>query len=128
MNITQLKIGLHQFNRSKWKRLLDVFRERYTPIAFIKDENNYFAEAIEYQGKYFYRVDGVTVEALQYEYERVISNPQLYYFSSALKLHHRIRKAKELGLGYDWPKSAAAPINIFDLDRANAFNHLGSQS
>ena len=115
MNITQLKIGLHPFNDSKWKKLLDFFRERYIPFVFIKDERNYFAEAIKYQGKYFYRVDGVTVETEQYEYERVITNPHLHYFSSALKLHYRIQKAKEFGLGYGWPKSAAAPVNIFEL-------------
>ena len=123
MKITQLKIGLHQFNDSKWKKLLDVFRDRYIPISFIKDENNYFAEAIEHGGKYFYRVDGVTVEAEQYEYERVIVNPRLYYFSSALKLHHRIKKARELGMGYHWPENLAAPINIFSLE-----NHLRSGS
>ena len=117
MKITQIKIGLHQFNDSKWKKLLDVFRNRYIPIRFVKDENNYFAEAIEHQGQYFYRVDGVTVEAEQYEYERAIANPRLYYFSSALKLHHRIRKAKELGIGYHWPSKEAAPINIFDLGK-----------
>ncbi len=117
MNIIQLKIGLHQFNDSKWKKLLDVFRDRYIPNSFIKDENNYFAEAIKFEEKYFYRVDGVTVEALQYEYERVITNPRLYYFSSALKLHHRIRKAKELGLGRNWPKNAAAPVDIFELGK-----------
>ena len=115
MNITQLKIGLLQSNRGKWKKVLDILRDRYIPIAFIKDENNYFAEAIEHQGEYFYRVDGVTVQAEQYEYERVITNPSLYYFSSALKLHHRIRKAKELGIGYHRPLSAAAPIDIFSL-------------
>jgi len=115
MNITQLKIGLLQLHDSQWKKILAVFRDRYIPITFIKDENNYFAEAIEYQGEYFYRVDGVTVKAEQYEYERVIANPSLYYFSSALKLHHRICKAKELGIGYDWPLSAAAPIDIFSV-------------
>jgi hypothetical protein len=115
MKITQIKIGLHQFNESKWKKLLDVFRDRYLPITFVKDENNYFAEAIEHQGEYFYRVDGITVKAEQYEYERVIHNPRLYYFSSALKLHHRIRKAKELGLGYYWPNGPAAPVEVFDL-------------
>jgi hypothetical protein len=117
MKIIQIKIGLHQFNDSKWKKLLDVFRDRYIPICFVKDENNYFAEAIEHEGQYFYRVDGVTVEAEQYEYERVIANPRLYYFSSALKLHHRIRKAKELGIGYHWPSKEAAPIHIFDLGK-----------
>ena len=117
MKITQLKIGLHQFNDSKWKKLLDVFRDRYIPIVFVKDENNYFAEAIEHEGKYFYRVDDVTVQVEQYEYERVISNPRLYYFSSALKLHYRIRKAKELGIGCQWPSKEAAPINIFELGK-----------
>lgn len=115
MNITQLKIGLLQSNRGKWKKVLEILRDRYIPIAFIKDENNYIAEAIEHQGEYFYRVDGVTVQAEQYEYERVITNPSLYYFSSALKLHHRIRKAKELGIGYHWPTNPAAPIDIFSL-------------
>lgn len=114
MKITQIKVGLLQLNESKCKKALDVFRSRYIPITFIKDENNYFAEAIEYQGQYFYRVDGVTVQAEQYEYERAIANPRLYYFSSALKLHHRIKKAKELGIGIHWPTSAAAPIDIFN--------------
>ena len=117
MKITQIKIGLHQFNESKWKKVLDVFRDRYIPIAFIKDENNYFAEAIEFDDKCYYRVDGTTVEISRYEYANVIGNPRLYYFSSALKLHHRILKAKELGLGVAWPIGAAAPENIFDLKK-----------
>jgi hypothetical protein len=119
MNITQLKIDLLQVTASRWKKLLGIFRDRYIPTIFIKDENHYFAEAIEYQGAYFYRVDGVTVKAEQYEYERVIANPSLYYFSSALKLHLRIRKAKELRLGLDWPSGKAAPINIFHLDQSS---------
>jgi len=119
MNITQIKIGLLQVTGSKWKKLLDDFRNRYIPISFNKDEHHYFAEAIEYQEQYFYRVDGVTVQAEQYEYERVIHNPKLYYFSAALKLHHRIRKAKELGLGLDWPSGRAAPLNIFHLDQSS---------
>ena len=49
------------------------------------------------------------------EYENVLVNPRLYYFSSALKLHHRVKKAKELGLGKNWPSQPAAPANIFDL-------------
>ena len=117
MNITQLKIGLHGFNDSGFKRTIEALRNRYLPIVFIKDENNYFAEAIEKDGQYFYRVDGTTVCINQYEYDNVIRNPRLYYFSSALKLHHRIKKAQELGLGQRWPTNPAAPINIFDLIR-----------
>lgn len=115
MNITQLKIGVLQSQGSRWKKALALLRERFIPIAFIQDEKHYFAEAIEHQGRYYYRVEGVTVEASQWEYERVIANPKLYYFSSALKLQHRIRRAKELGIGYHWPTNAAAPIDIFSL-------------
>ena len=123
MKITQLKIGPHQSKDSKWKRLFDHLRDCHIPIYFVKDEVNYFAQAIEYDGKYFYRVDGVTVEVKQYEYERVISNPRLYYFSSALRLHYRIKKAKELGIGYHWPTKDAAPVDIF-----NGSNPTRSQS
>ena len=115
MKITQIKIGLHQLKETRWQKFLNIFHDQPIAIRFIKDANNYFAEAIEHQGEYFYRVDGITVQAEQYEYERVINNPRLYYFSSALKLHHRIRKAKELGLGYHWPTSPAAPVDIFNL-------------
>jgi len=117
MNITNLKIGLHQFNDSPLKKKITALRNRLLPLALYQDDNNYLAQAIEHDGQYFYRINGVTVEALQYECEQAIANPHLYYFSSALKLHHRVKKAKELGLGLHWPKEAAAPINIFDLGK-----------
>ena len=113
MKITQIKIGLLECKETRWRKFLNLFHDQPIAIRFIKDANNYFAEAIEHQGEYFYRVDGITVQEEQYEYERVINNPRLYYFSSALKLHHRIRKAKELGLGYRWPTNPAAPIDLF---------------
>lgn len=118
MKITELKIGLHNFNDSQFKQSINRFRNKYLPNLFIRDENNYFSEAIESDGKYFYKVGDTTVCISQYEYESVLVNPRLYYFSSALKLHHRIKKAKELGLGKDWPKNPAGPENIFDLIRA----------
>ena len=117
MNITHIKIGQHQSNDSSIKKRLIALRDRFIPLVLYKDENNYLAEAIECQGGYFYRVNGVTVKAEKYEYEQVINNPRLYYFSSALKLHHRIRKARELGLGFNWPTSPAAPINVFELGK-----------
>jgi len=117
MNITNLKIGLHQFNDSPLRKKITALRNQLLPLAFYQDENNYLAQAIEHEGQYFYRINGVTVKALQYEYERAIANPRLYYFSSALKLHFRVKKAKELGLGLHWPEQAAAPINIFELGK-----------
>ena len=74
MKITQIKIGLHNFNDSKIKKIIDEFKDRYLPISFVRDENNYFAEVIEKDGKYFYRVDGTTVGISEYEYKNVIHN------------------------------------------------------
>jgi hypothetical protein len=59
-------------------------------------------------------VDGTTVELREHEYQRVITNPRLYYFSAALKLHHRIKRAKALGLGTNWPEQPAAPLRAIE--------------
>jgi len=117
MNIIHIKIGQHQFDDSTIKKRLIVLRDRFIPLVLYKDENNYLAEAIEYQEGYFYRINGVTVKASKYEYEQALKNPRLYYFSSALKLHHRVKKARELGLGFNWPTRDAAPINVFELGK-----------
>lgn len=58
-------------------------------------EHNYLAEAIEYAGKYYYRAKNTIVEISEYEYRMVIINPNMYYFSSALKLHIRIQQAQK---------------------------------
>jgi len=111
MQITQLHIGLHQSNPPAIKRKWLTLRNRFVPIAFYCNEHHYLAEAIAHEGRHYYRVDGITVELNLYEYQRVIKNPTLYYFSSALKLHHRIKRAKGLGLGANWPDQPAAPIH-----------------
>jgi len=111
MLITELTVGLHQLNASRSGGYSAGSGE------FTKDTNRYIAQAIEDRGQYFYRVDGVTVRARPHEYERVIVNPVLYYFSAALKLHFRVAKAKELGLGLNWPNNPAAPVNIFELSK-----------
>lgn len=59
------------------------------------DENNYWAEAIEDGEKFSYRVNGTTIEITEYEFGMVVSNPSLYYFSTALKLHYRIKKKRQ---------------------------------
>lgn len=60
-----------------------------------RDHFNYLAEAIVDKGKYYYRVDNVTLEITQLEYSRVIGNPYLYYFSTALKMHFLIQHKKK---------------------------------
>ena len=59
------------------------------------DENKYWAEAIEDKGRFYYRAKGVTIEIGEPEFRKVIENPSLYYFSTALKLHFRIERARE---------------------------------
>lgn len=59
------------------------------------DENNYWAEAITIGDQCFYRAKGMTVRATARELSAVIGNPRLYYFSTALRLHMRIKWAKE---------------------------------
>lgn len=115
MKVTDIKIGLHQFNDSKIKKTVLKLRDQCIPQALYKDENHYLSKVIEHQGKHYYQVNGVTVEAEGYECERAIANPRLHYFSSALKLHFRISKARELGLGLNWPLNAAAPLNVCSL-------------
>ena len=111
MKITKLTVGLHHLNQGH--QVESLFSEK----EFNRHSTCYQSEAIRDGDKYFYRVDGTTVEALDYEYERVIANPALYYFSTALKLHFRVVKAKELSLGLDWPSNCAAPVTIFELDK-----------
>jgi len=59
------------------------------------EEHNYYAEAIEDGDRFFYRANGFTVEITADQHRKVIGNPRLHYFSTALKLHYRIKRAKE---------------------------------
>ena len=58
------------------------------------DDNNYWAEAIQDGGKYYYRAKGVTIAIGESEFREIIENQSLYYFSTALKLHFRIERAR----------------------------------
>ena len=116
MKVTDIKIGLHQFYDSKIKQRILGLRDQYIPQVFYEDANHYLARVIEHQGRHYYQVNGITVEAEDYECERALANPRLYYFSSALKLHFRIAKAKELGMGLNWPSEPAAPLNVCTLE------------
>lgn len=72
----------------------------------------YRAEAIEHEGRYFYRVDGTTVEIRRHEFDTVIKDPNLFYFTTALRLDRRIKNAKKQGLGANWPDEPAAPLGL----------------
>ena len=97
-NVTRLRIGPHATEalreQNRTDRLLGYPESfPYPP----DDENNYWAEAIEEGGRYYYRAKGVTVDIAKWEFDRVVRNPNLYYFSTAAKLHQRIRQAKAGG-------------------------------
>ena len=64
-------------------------------IYSLAKELKYFAETIENNGNYFYHVDGVVIEITQFEFNMVKENPNLYYFSTALKLHFAIQRKRE---------------------------------
>ena len=66
-------------------------------VYSLAKEFKYFAEVIEDRNRYFYHVDDAVIEINKYEYDHVIVNPYLYYFSSALKLHIAIQRKKENG-------------------------------
>ncbi len=59
------------------------------------DEYNYTAIAIEESGKFYYWAKGVGIEITPREYEWVITNPKLYYFSTALRLDLRIKAQRD---------------------------------
>lgn len=112
MSVVQLKICQGKFERtqswvSKSGDSHGILEDQEPHISFPKGDNTYFAEAIESGGKYFYRIDGYTIEIKKWEYEKVIGNPRLYYFSTALKLHLRIKREKLIPIFIDHKTIAA---------------------
>lgn len=77
MRITKLKICLRESNIAKVRRH-NLFQ--------------YFATVIEDKGRYYYQVGIEILEITRLEYIKVIDNPYLYYFSTALKMHLIIQK------------------------------------
>ena len=82
MEITRLKI-----------RLLN--RKEYPATA----GNDYVAEAIRDDDRWYYRAKGVTLPITEHEFRMVTANPLTYYFSTALKLHLRLERARAAAVG-----------------------------
>ncbi len=63
-------------------------------VAGIHGSNlfRYTAEVIKEKERYYYRVNGVTIEITPLEAKLVVRNPRLYYFSTALWLHLQIQR------------------------------------
>lgn len=93
--ITGLRIGSHTTRELREQNRLDRLAGKVpTWLDPLDDDNNYWAEAIEDGDKFYYRAKGVTIEIEAYEFRGVVENASLYYFSTALKLHFRIERAK----------------------------------
>lgn len=68
--------------------------------GFTLKKSEYIAIAIEEGGQYYYWAKGISIPISQEEYWRVKTNPKLYYFSTALKLHRRIERVIQTGGSY----------------------------
>lgn len=87
MNFQLINVELHSDELNKFDPAEQGLSQyRYTGIA------------IEEGGKYYYWAKGISLEIADWEYFNIKLNPKLYYFSTALKLHHRIDRALELNL------------------------------
>lgn len=82
MNFQLISVELHSDEFKKFDQAEQGLSEyQYTGIA------------IEDGGRYYYWAKGVSLEIKDWEYANIKLNPKLYYFSTALKLHHRIDRA-----------------------------------
>lgn len=91
--ITRLRIGLHSTAELRAKNHPDRLAGKVpTSLDPPDDDNNYWTEAIEDGDKFYYRGKGTTIEITEDEFRQVVRNPSLYYFSTALKLHHRLEQ------------------------------------
>ena len=62
-------------------------------------QNDYPAEAIRDGDQWYYRAKGITLPITEHEFQMVKANPFTYYFSTALKLHQRIERARAASAG-----------------------------
>ena len=60
-----------------------------------RDEFNYIGISIEDQGQCYYWAKGISIPITAREQALIRKNPKLFYFSTILKLHHRIRRLRE---------------------------------
>lgn len=64
--------------------------KKFDPAEQGLSQYRYTGIAIEDGSKYYYWAKGVSIEIADWECANIKLNPKLYYFSTALKLHHRI--------------------------------------
>ena len=79
------------------------------------------AELTVHEGQHLYRAHTaehtVTIRITENEYCRIQENPNLYYFSSAVKVSVRAQRASRHGLGLNWPENDPAPSTSLNTPR-----------
>ena len=81
---------------------IEQLNQKQFPAIFKPQKSadyDYIGIAIEDQGNYYYWARGVSLKISKQEYQYIKSNPKLYYFSTALKLHIQIEQRLNVGPG-----------------------------
>lgn len=91
MKVFRIRIGLLPPETLRLQKRLDhPLRRDETCTTPPDGDSHYWAEAIQDCDKYYYLVNDTILEISEYEFGKVVINPYLYYFSTALRLHNRI--------------------------------------
>ena len=64
-----------------------------------RDEFNYIGISIEERRGHYYYAKGIAIPITARKQSYIRTNPKLYYFSTALKLQHRIQRLRDLADG-----------------------------
>lgn len=96
MKVIRIRIALLQPETRRLQKPLDhrLGRDEASSTP-PDDDNHYWAEVIQDGDKFYCLVSDTILEISEYEFGKVILNPYLYYFSTALRLHNRIKRAKQ---------------------------------
>lgn len=96
MKVIRIRIALLQPETVRVQNRLDHRVGRYEASSPPPDDDkHYWAEAIQDGDKFYYLVNDTILEISEYEFGKVTLNPYLHYFSTALRLHNRIKRAKQ---------------------------------
>jgi hypothetical protein len=94
--ITRIRIGLLPTAKPRLRENIELIGQRDGAYPFPRDdEHNYWADVIQEGARFYYRVGDTLVGIDWDEHRTVIAHPFLHYFSAALKLHLRTRRARE---------------------------------
>lgn len=96
IEVTRLRIGLYPTQKERAENRRAALEGKPLPHPHPPDdENNFWAEAIKWGGRYFYCEGDTLIECSAAEYARVWSDPTLAYFSSTIPVHHRAKELRE---------------------------------